>query len=136
MVKDLKDVYSDCLFLFDNDKDFVSCMLQENDKKMKDLTSRISKKIQNVSSVVINGKELLDKNLGAGEKMQDICNAYLIFEKEFGYDAEVTRETRNQLEEFVQSRKNLKNKFRQFSTNSGGYGLQLCAFLTCYIMGL
>ena len=109
--------YSSCRFLFENENDYVACVTGKQQPKIEsEIKQLISKKMNEISRSVKNGKELkIDKN-GSGAELLRVCNlcqkngsiSLVNYDK---YIKTLADYTESQLESFVANRKALNKAY-------------------------
>ena len=111
-----------CRFLFDSDVAFASCTLKQNDVAENEVKSLIVKKLQQVYSEIINGKELRKKKQAGKNELIQICDMCIQL-KNFRTQQDVSDEkiiaehvytyTENLLGDFVTGRPTLNKAYQK-----------------------
>jgi hypothetical protein len=106
----LKQKYSSCQFLFDSEEAFVSCITNELEAE-NIINELLGRKIDEISQVVKNGKELHEPNSKSSRDMLYICAISLP-----GSNISTFRE--NKLKDFVTERKALNKAYKKSATDN------------------
>ena len=129
-IERLKSSYSGCRFLFRTEDEFVSCITQKNQIDIEnDIKPLLSEKMNEISMIVIKGRELYEDKGYSGTEMLKICN-FCIF-----YSNSNTKNLANyaekELESFVAARNALTKAYSKAKKNKSY--LKCSAFLKSYI---
>ena len=131
----LREKFTPCRFLFESEDEFASCVSNNLDVAEKEIKQLIIKKMQYVSTVALNGKELQDVNCSGRKELLQICDMCIQLKNEKSqYDGaeknfieHIFNYTESILGDFVTGRSKLNKVYKK--TPNSDYSIFLLSYM-------